>query len=289
MSFELNRAAEVRAEAAAQSIRDLLGLGEDEVPAKIAIFFTTDLGEHVKWGEAGSKLINFSSIRGFEALTDLGRVKGHARQISLNTIGGNKIWRVNGRIHLNENPTNPGPVNAMVRLQIDMLCKLGVKIIILTSAVGSTTSAVRVGQIGVIQRFLSYGSSFTGCSGEFPMIEDALCPDLQNIALEEAEKFQAVPVTHFFWPGPHVESPEQKRHMASMGAHIVGMSNQPEADAAARQGAKVLGLGYVTNGYEHDHDQVIEAADEHGPAWMAHLVRIVAYLDTSYYIEAHRL
>ncbi|MFH1781799.1 MAG: hypothetical protein ABH835_04265 [Patescibacteria group bacterium] len=279
MGYELNEAAEARASKAAQSIRKHFDLGGDKVPATIAVFFTTELDQHVEWEEDNPTVMGFDLIKGFEALGELGKVKGHARQLFLNTMGEKRIWRVSGRIHLNENPMNPGPVVAMVRLQIDMLCKLGVKTFILLSAVGSTTPTVMVGQIGVIQHFLSGGGPLTGCSGEFPMIEEALCPDLQRIAFEEAALFQAVPVIHFFWHGPHVESPEQKRLLASWGAHVVGMSNQPEADAAARQDAKVLSLGYVTNGYTHSHDAVINAVGKYGSDWMGHLSRVVAHIN----------
>jgi purine nucleoside phosphorylase len=288
MDFKLNEDAETRAEGAARDIREffkdnLRFFKDDGRPdPEIAVLFTSGLMKFVPWSSAGwsqEKGLPFNRIFGFDALPQLGKVEGHARELSVGVIAYDvPIWCLNGRIHLNEYPSNPGAVAEMVRLQIDMLAQLGIKVLITTSAVGSCTSAVRIGQIGVVEHCLSDGQNFTGCSGEFVMLEGALDSRLRSLALNFGERFQTIPVTHRFWMGPRIEGPLQKAEFARQGAHVVGMSCQPEIEAAARHGMKVLALCYVTNGDAHSHGAVLDAVEAFGLGWMRHLEEVVEHI-----------
>ncbi|MFC1788079.1 hypothetical protein ACFLZY_02565 [Patescibacteria group bacterium] len=280
MGIVLNQAAEGRAEKAATAVRYRSRTTKDTSLPKVAILFTSGLEQLVEWDQIEFK-VPLDEIEGFEELKNLGQVKGHSRELFLAQMGNIRLWGLAGRIHLNENPFNAGPLRQMVRLQYDLLAKLGVETLILTSAVGSCRPCVRIGQIGVIESCLrDSGTILTGCSGEFGELESALCPQLQRIALEarpenQDQFFRTIPVTHHFWLGPDIESPQIKRLLAQKGADVVGMSSQPGIEAAMRQGVKVLALGYVTNGFTHDHDAVIDAAQTHGPDWMAHLIETI--------------
>ena len=74
-------------------------------------------------------------------------------------------------------------------------------------------------------------------------------------------------------PGPHYETPTDKRALALLGADCVGMSTVPEVLRARELGIEILGLSFITNlaFVKHDHKDVIAAA-EHSAEAMADLI-----------------
>src|SRR3989338_3966224 len=78
--------------------------------------------------------IRLPQIPGFSRMRML---EGHARELVVGRVGDKHELALAGRIHLNEAPDDPIETIKMVRLQIEMLLQLGVKNLILTSAVGA--------------------------------------------------------------------------------------------------------------------------------------------------------
>lgn len=279
MTIKLNSACEARATKAAAFIAGRIDEEGDLTGTRprVAILFTTGLQQYFPFDTRSPLITPYTKIPGFEDLDELEEVPGHVRRVVIRFFEGTSIVELRGRLHLNEGPDFAASVRRMVRLQFDMLAHLGVEILIVTSAVGSCTSCLRIGQIGVAEHFL-FGSSgsYTGYEGEFVGIEDALCPRLSDIALQKGsgDGPLAVPVTHAFVRGPTLESPQMKRNIARDGGHIVGMSMQPAAEAFARQGKRVLCLGMVTNGFEHSHDDVVAICQDKGPVWMEYLADV---------------
>jgi len=277
MSVVLNQKCVDRAEAAAGYIkRELVGVIKSP---EIAILFTSGLDETMGW-HLERRMMPLRKIPGFEFLDELGTVKGHSRKIFTANIAGVPIFGLSGRIHLNEGQLeDPVAVRRMVRLQYDMLLELGVRIFIITSAVGTCSSPFQVGQIGVAENFIGGDGSMTGCEGEFPMTVKALDPELVTLALQMSmDGFQAAPVTHYYWKGPEIESPAQKRIAQQEGGHAIGMSARDGAEAVARYGRKGLVLLYAVNGSEHDDSSVEEAVEIYGKSWADHLVKIMRQL-----------
>jgi len=140
-----------------------------------------------------------------------------------------------------------------VTLPIQRLRDAGCEAVILTAAAGSLFEEIPVGSIlQVADTITAYmppvlrGPKFVDCSSLFQTFDD-------------------LPVcNHVFMPGPHYETPLDKKLLAMTGAHVVGMSITPEAIEANRLGMKVYALVVVTNGPsgKHDHQEVLKNAQE---------------------------
>lgn len=204
------------------------------------------------WGDSlkpdGQREVNLKDLPGFETL---GELEGHDRCLVLGNVGNKQILALRGRVHLNEGHTPDIP--EMVRLQTEMLLQLGVEKLIVTSAVGSLNSHVGAGDLVIVKSFLTlFAPPMPLWGGEFCSPEDALDISLassvsricRNGSLHIVSHF----VTHAMVRGPFFESRKiDKDILRSLGADVVGMSMLPEACVAALFGAKVIGLGFVTN------------------------------------------
>ena len=102
-----------------------------EINANTAIVLGTGLGDTLP--VTSPTTISFNDIPGFGSL---GPLEGHAREFVYGFINKTPAIIMRGRIHLNEDPTNPGEIIRMVRLQTEMLAHLGVNRLIPTCAVG---------------------------------------------------------------------------------------------------------------------------------------------------------
>jgi purine-nucleoside phosphorylase len=210
--------------------------------------------------------IPFEHIPGFHGLE---HIDGHARKLLVGKIAGKHVVALRGRVHMNEAPCDPN-IPRMVRLQTEMLFQLGVKQIIVTSAVGSLNNFIKVGTVVIIDGFITvYAPEMPLWANEFDSPEDAISQRLNLIAWEAnrgLEKMKTVKeVAHVMVRGPFFEGRKyDKALLATSGAKVVGMSMLPEACITAVYGAEFLGLGFVTNSpFEtHSHETNVERAKE---------------------------
>lgn len=220
------------------------------------------------WGDAmnltGTR-IPFTDIPGFEGL---GKLEGHKRELVITKIAGSTVYVLDGRSHLNEAPDNPNVVR-MVRLQTEMLMRMRVNTLIVTSAVGALPRTwntlfkprFRVGDICVVDGFVTiYAPPQPVWGGEFYSPEDTLTSDLQDLALQaiKQNKLRGRLGGHAMVQGAYFESRKyDKKLLAKSGARVVGMSGLPEACVAAVYGVNVLFLGFVTNDAfsPHSHEE----------------------------------
>jgi purine-nucleoside phosphorylase len=241
------------------------------------------------WGDAielqGAKTVPFTQIPGFAELGDL---HGHARRAECGELSGKKVVVLRGRIHLNEAPCDQ-KLAEMVRLQIEMLAKLGVEKIVLTAAVGALNKGAtgvpyRVGDICVIDGFATlFAPDMPLYAGEFCSPEDALDPDMSEIALKAASETKPLLTAHHggyaMVRGPFFEGRKyDKPTLAATGARVVGMSTFPETCIASLYGLKVLAISFVTNDdlAAHSHVANVARAKESGSALGDYLTRIVS-------------
>lgn len=232
------------------------------------------------WGDVlamdHAREMSFAEIPGFERLQ---RLEGHARRLVAGTIAGRPVLALRGRVHCNETPADPA-LAAMVRLQTEMLFHLGVRTLIITSAVGSLRGALPVGGVGIVNGFVTlYAPEMPLWAGEFCSPEDAMSEFLQAIALEERGPLEAARVGHVMVRGPFFEGRRyDKGLLAATGAGIVGMSMLPEACIAALYGVDALGLGFVTNDdiATHSHEENLARAKASAEHLGAYLARIIA-------------
>lgn len=252
-----NREAEDRAFIAAQSIRADTGLRK----ADVGLVLGTGWGDTLRL--EGQHEIPFSSIPGFERLEELPKIEGHDRILITGTLDGVPVAALKGRLHCNET-FDLALLYPMVRLQIEMLIKLGCRKLILTCAAGglldrkNRVEQVRVGDIVLIDGLVSlYAPEMPLYGGEFKEPEDTL--DMPSVtALQgppDAPELEGrIHVGgHVMVRGPFFEGRRyDKRLLSETGAACVGMSVLPEACVCAlydtpEDPVKVIGLAFITN------------------------------------------
>jgi len=223
----------------------------------------------------------FQDLPGFAGLRGL---EGHARRLIIGQLAGKTAAVLSGRVHLNEEPFNPD-LAAMVRLQTEMLIQLGAKQLIVTCAAGALGKTLRVGDICVIDGFVTvFAPDMPLYAGEFCSPEDALGEGLRRTALEAASaeepRVTAVTGGHVMLRGPFFEGRRyDKRLLEATGAKVVGMSVLPECCVAALYPEiRALALAFVTNSdaEEHSHEANLERAKRSAAALGAFLERIVS-------------
>lgn len=221
--------------------------------------------------------IPLSDIPGFSGLSEL---NGHARVLSIGYIAGKLVIALRGRIHLNEAPNDPN-IARLVRLQTELLIELGVKTLIVTSAVGSLSMMLEVGTIAIIDGFITlYAPEMPLWAGEFCSPDDAIDEKLIDIAsAAQREETRTHVVSHAMLRGPFFEGRKyDKPLLAESGAKVVGMSMLPEACVAALRGIKILCLGFITNSmFEvHSHETNQARAEKVSAHLADYLIRIIS-------------
>lgn len=226
-------------------------LADDRVP-KTAIILGTGWGDTITLEDERS--ITLHELPGFERLQTF-----LTRQCLLchGCLNGHLVFVLRRRIHTNEVP-NSVELADMVRLQIEMLCVLGVKTFVLTAAVGGLLRGhalkdrrALTGTVCVIDGFVTlFAPDMPLYGGEFVSPEDTLDSNLRQMAMEVGREvdLDVFEGGHVMVRGPFFEGRRyDKSFLARTGASVVGMSILPEACVAALYGARVLALGFVSN------------------------------------------
>jgi len=254
-------------------------IGDNPVP-KTALVLGTGWGDAVEFEDAVE--IPFRELPGFQKLPDL---EGHARRVIYGKLGGEPVLALRGRVHLNESYVDDA-IYRMVRVQIQMLLELGVEKLILTCAAGSLGGRAEVGQVVVIDGFVSFHApKMPMFGGEFRSPDDTLDEGMMNQALYASTGI--IPITkggHIMLRGPFFEGRRyDKKLLAQTGATVVGMSVLPEACIAALYGAKVVGLAFVTNDdkEEHSHEENQKRVKERSGSLGAFLTKLVGLISHS--------
>ncbi|MEK7516849.1 MAG: purine-nucleoside phosphorylase [Patescibacteria group bacterium] len=275
MSVTRNAERESAAKKAAETIQQKLNVAVGESP--IGLVLGTGWGDVLDIKDSAE--IPFGDIPGFERL---GTLRGHNRRVVYGRLNGGPVLALRGRVHLNEAPHDPA-IPTMVRLQIEMLLQLGVKTLLLTSAVGSLRREVQVGDIIFADGFITlFAPQMPLWAGEFCSPEDALDEKLGNIAFEERGDLHVRTGGHAMVLGPFFEGRKyDKAILQNTGASVVGMSILPEACIAALYDeVRVLALCFVTNtAHEaHSHEENLARAKKSQQLLGAYLARIVSRL-----------
>ncbi len=264
------------AKAAADFLRSKLKIDPGSEP--VGLILGTGWGDVLAFDH--DRKVSFAEIPGFGSLESL---EGHARQVVCGTLAGRSVVALRGRIHLNERPADPG-IYAMARLQVEMLIHLGVKKFILTCAAGSLTRDVSVGDIVLINGFVTlFAPEMPLFAGEFCSPEDAIDQELLDAVSAAAQRGLPVAIRrggHVMLRGPFFEGRKfDKGLLADTGAAVVGMSVLPEACVAALySGVRVLPLAFITNSAseEHSHEENLRRAKDAAVHLGDVLTRIVA-------------
>ncbi len=220
-------------------------------------------------------------------------VAGHGGHFTLGALGGVPVVVQAGRIHPYEG-ADPVVVAAPVRA----MAALGVRALVMTSAVGSLRPGVEPGSLVLLDDILNLsfraplagrfasGDTVAGEAG-YPDMSAPFDPALQVLALESAAAV-GVELTRAVYAavlGPAYETRAEVRMLGRLGGDVVGMSTVSEAVVAAAARLPLVAVSVVTNwgtglgGERLDHDDVLTRGRESAAACVRLVGDLVARID----------
>lgn len=229
-----------------ESIQFLQKKFPQEFKPELALILGSGLGDFAKETQVLCK-ISYGEIPGFVSST----VSGHQGELLCAQFNGKKLLLFSGRSHLYE-----GHPLQQIIFPVRCIGKLGVKKLLLTSAVGALNKKFRQGDIVVVKDHINFmgtnpliGPHEPSFGERFPDMTECYSTTLQKLALTLAKKnkVRAHSGVYFGLTGPSYETPAEIRAFRKLGADVVGMSMVPEAIAARQMGLETLGLCYISN------------------------------------------
>jgi purine-nucleoside phosphorylase len=215
-------------------------------------------------------------------------VIGHEGRLVIGALGGKRVAALSGRAHFYE-----GHDLRTVTFATRVIGRLGVKVLILTNAVGGVNVALTPGMLMVMDDHINLigsnpliGPNEDQFGPRFPDMTEVYSKRLRGLVDTVAQK-QGLQIGHGVYAalhGPSYETPAEIRFLRTIGADAVGMSTVPEAIVARHMGVEVLGISCVTNAAAGvlpqplNHSEVMEVAQRVKGAFAALLEGIIAGL-----------
>jgi purine-nucleoside phosphorylase len=198
-------------------------------------------------------------------------VVGHSGRLVLGTRGGVPIVAMQGRVHFYE-----GYQPWQVAFPARVLCRLGIKALLVTNAAGGIKAGFKAGDLMAMTDHLNLsgynplvGKNDDTLGPRFPDMSHAYDPQLLEV-LRGAAKKEKVALREGVYvclSGPSYETPAEIRMLRTLGADAVGMSTVPEVLVASHMGVKVAGISCITNlaagigTHKLSHEEVSQTAD----------------------------
>ena len=216
---------------------------------RVGVVLGSGLGSGAEWVQS-AEVIDTRAIPYWPVAT----VAGHSGQLVAGMIAGCPVLIQQGRAHYYEGYS---PVQATLPVRVMQL--LGVRYLILTSAVGALNPELRRGEVMLITDHINLmglvglsplvGPNEDGWGPRFPDMSQVYDPQLAQLA-ETAAKELGTPLRRGVYvgvAGPAYETPAEVRCLRSLGGDVVAMSLAPEATVARHAGLQVLGLAGIVN------------------------------------------
>jgi len=216
------------------------------VRPRVAIVLGSGLNEAVPVLKKRT-IIPFNTIPGFPKPT----VKGHSGRLIIGEGPNGGVAILQGRYHFYE-----GHSMARITMPIRALHRLGLQVLVLTSAVGSMSRSLKPGDLCVLNDHMNFmgANPLQACHtaeyGEmFPDLAGAYSKRLRKMALAECRKagIKAKEGVYTAASGPSYETPAEIKAFAKLGGTVVGMSVVPEVIVARQLGIEIAGLSWVAN------------------------------------------
>lgn len=214
------------------------------------------------------EVINYADIPHFPQ----GNVAGHKGNFLFGKLKEKQVCIMQGRFHYFE-----GLSMKEITYPIYVMKQLGIKNLIITNACGCINTNFKVGDLMLIEDFLSLVSinPLTGKNDErlgprFPDMSEPFSFSLMDLA-KNCAFTNDIPFregVYAFFQGPYYETRAEIRAIRTLGADVVGMSTVPETIVANYLGIKVLGISCLTNMAtglrigNHSHEEVLEIANQ---------------------------
>lgn len=196
----------------------------------------------------------------------------HVGQFVCGNLGGKCVMAMQGRLHGYE-----GNTSQEVAFPVWVMHQLGIKVLVVTNAVGAINESYHVGDFCLIEDHINFtgrnpvaGIDPDEIAFRFFSMLDAYDPALRQVAREVAAR-QDIPLREGVYLGllgPSFETPAEIRAFRSWGADTVAMSVCEEVIAARHVGMRVLGISLVSNmacgieGASPTDEEVLETAKQ---------------------------
>jgi purine-nucleoside phosphorylase len=196
---------------------------------------------------AAMETIPYSEIPGFPRTT----VAGHEGKLIFGEYNKIPVAVMQGRFHYYE-----GHSMESIALPIRVLEYLGLKNLLITSAVGSMRPAIRPGDFTVIADHINLmGRNPLRAFHEeefgemFPDLTNAYDPEMRALMLSvcRKRKVKAHEGVYVAVGGPSYETPAEIRAFQILGGSVVGMSVVPEVIVARQMGLRTAVLTWTSN------------------------------------------
>ncbi|MDI6641426.1 MAG: purine-nucleoside phosphorylase [Elusimicrobiota bacterium] len=216
-------------------------------PPEIGIVLGSGLGKVAESIPDATK-IPYSDIPHFVKST----VEGHRGELVCGKLFGKNVIIMCGRLHFYE-----GYTMQEITYPIRVMTFLGIKTLILTSAVGAINKNYRPGDIVFVTDHINFmgdnplrGLHEAQFGERFPDMTEVYDRNLIDLAVKIAkrQKLTAHRGVYIACRGPSYETPSEIKMARILGADVVGMSVVPEAIVAHQgRGVKLLCIAYVSN------------------------------------------
>lgn len=213
-------------------------------PVEMAIVLGTGLGS-IADAIDSPVVVPYADLPGFPEP----RVSGHAGRLVVGSWEGTRVAVMQGRGHQYET----GDAGAM-RVPIEVLSRLGARMVILTNSAGSTHGDWYPGSIAMLSDHINLTglNPLVGMEGDgrFVPLHDAYDRALRARMRRAATAsgISALREGVYMWfPGPSFETSAEVKIARTLGADLVGMSTVPETILARFFGMKVVALSVITN------------------------------------------
>ncbi len=240
--------------------------GRTSLMPDVGVVLGSGLGEFADT-LAEKTVISYAEIPHFKR----SRVPGHAGQLVLGKVKDKPSAVLQGRCHYYE-----GFDIDEVVLPVRVLCKLGIKSLLLTNAAGGINPMLLPGDLMIIRDHINMmgvnplrGENDERLGSRFPDMSRVYDQDLIAVtAAAMADMGLGVKKgVYAAVSGPSYETPAEIRMLQALGADAVGMSTVPEALAARHMGVRVAGISCISNHAAGispkplSHKEVTETAD----------------------------
>jgi purine-nucleoside phosphorylase len=178
-------------------------------------------------------------------------VTGHAGRLVLGKIEGKAIAVMQGRYHFYE-----GHDIAEVVFPVRVLCRWGIKKLLLTNAAGGINPMLIPGDLMILRDHINM-MGINPLKGENDERLGPRFPDMSHVYDEAfidiiARGMQTMGLgvkkgVYVALSGPSYETPAEIKMLSGWGADAVGMSTVPEALAARHMGVAVAGISCISN------------------------------------------
>lgn len=196
---------------------------------------------------ADAIVIPYGEIPGFPVSS----VPGHAGRLVIGRLGDSVVVAMQGRVHFYE-----GYAPWQVAFPARVLCRLGIRALVVTNAAGGIRRDLAPGDLMRITDQLNLsgmnplvGPNDARLGPRFPDMSTAYDPALGALLDDVATRLgtELKAGVYCCLSGPTYETPAEIRMLRVLGADAVGMSTVPEVIAAAHMGVPVVGVSCITN------------------------------------------